>query len=441
MPHPEQCVCRPFANHRASLVFCFSQTHHSHLSVSKKDATFGVMTSQVLNSKPYTLNPKTFGRVFVGLSGGVDSSVSAALLKKDGFDVTGVFIRVWQPDWILCTWKEDRLDAMRVCAKLGIPFVELNLEKEYKKEVVDYMIAEYKKGNTPNPDVMCNRYVKFGGFYEFARSSGADYVATGHYARVMEHGTWNTEHKTGDRRQKKKTGSYAPGSMLHVACDANKDQSYFLWQIRKEQLSHILFPVGGLEKPEVRRLAKKFGLITADKKDSQGLCFLGKIDMKDFLKRYISEKKGKVLNESGEIIGTHSGAVFLTLGERHGFTVNVESAAADGTNAENKLPYYVVSKDIKKNTIIVSNNPKSEMTIGSKKVFEIRDTNWLGEAPTIGKKYLARIRYRQPLQEVRFKIHDSRFMIHFASSQSGGAPGQSIVIYDGEICLGGGVIC
>ncbi len=212
-------------------------------------------------------------KVFVGLSGGVDSSVSAALLQSQGYDVFGVFIKVWQPDFYECTWKEDRLDAMRVCAKLNIPFYTLDLEKEYKKEVVDYMIEEYKNGRTPNPDVMCNKYIKFGGFFDWAMSQGADFVATGHYARL------NKEHE------------------LVAGRDSNKDQSYFLWTLTKEQLSKTLFPVGDIEKTEVRKLAKKFGLPTAEKKDSQGLCFIGKVDMAEFLHHFIETKPGPVLND------------------------------------------------------------------------------------------------------------------------------------------------
>src|SRR3989338_1920286 len=248
-------------------------------------------------TKRYTLHAKRLGRVFIGLSGGVDSSVSAALLKKEGYEVTGVFIKVWQPDWISCTWGEDRLDAMRICAKLGIPFITLDLSKDYKRRVVDYMIAEYRAGRTPNPDVMCNAHVKFGGFYKFSRKNGADFVATGHYAQIK---------------------LQASSLKLLTSADKEKDQSYFLWQIKQEQLTNILFPVGGLEKPEVRKLAKKFGLSTAEKKDSQGLCFLGKIDVKEFLKHFIKQKPGKVLNEKEEVVGEHSGAVFFTLGERHG---------------------------------------------------------------------------------------------------------------------------
>jgi tRNA-specific 2-thiouridylase len=212
-------------------------------------------------------------RVFVGMSGGVDSSVSSALLKKAGFDVTGVFIKTWSPDFMECTWKDERLDAMRVCAKLDIPFITLDLEKEYKEKVADYMIEEYKKGRTPNPDVMCNKEIKFGAFFNWAMSRGADYVATGHYARTL----------------KKKSGEV----MLSAGNDDNKDQSYFLWNIKKEHLDKTLFPVGHLEKSEVRKLAKKFNLPTATKKDSQGVCFLGKVDMKDFLEHYIRPKRGE----------------------------------------------------------------------------------------------------------------------------------------------------
>ncbi len=360
--------------------------------------------------------------VFVGLSGGVDSSVSAALLQEAGYEVTGVFIKVWQPDWIECTWKEDRLDAMRVCAKLGIPFMTLDLSKEYKREVVDYMISEYKAGRTPNPDVMCNAHIKFGGFYKWAMAQEADFVATGHYARIVKRESHNA------RRQ---DASSATSHTLQASRDSQKDQSYFLWQVKKEQLSHILFPVGDLEKSEVRRLAKKFGLSTADKKDSQGLCFIGKINMKDFLKKFIKSSPGKVLDQNGEVIGTHDGAVFHTLGERHGFFTR--------TGAEEK-PYYVIAKDVKKNTLTVSHDSKAHVEGGSRTVFELKDVNWISGAPATGAPLLARLRYRQTLQTVKLEIHDSKFLIRFASAQSGGAPGQSIVVYEKDTCLGGGTI-
>ena len=376
-------------------------------------------------------------KVFVGLSGGVDSSVSAALLKEQGFDVTGVFIKVWQPDWIECTWKEDRLDAMRVCAKLGTPFVTLDLSKEYKKEVVDYMVREYKEGKTPNPDVMCNRYVKFGGFYKFARKNGADFVATGHYARVTSDATRDITNlkpqitnKSQIQNYKLKTINYK----LLAGSDPQKDQSYFLWTLTQEQLAHTLFPVGHLEKPEVRKLAKKFGLSTAEKKDSQGLCFLGKIDVKEFLKQFIKSKVGKVLNECGEVIGTHDGAMFYTLGERHGFL------ATRSDLGDNAKPYYVVAKDVKKNTLTVSHNPKTSVGNDSRKIFQLIDVNWITGVPSDGTPVLARLRYRQILQHAKLIIRNSKLIISFHNAQIGGASGQSIVFYDKDICLGGGVI-
>jgi len=246
-------------------------------------------------------------KVFVGMSGGVDSSVSAALLKKAGYEVTGVFLKGWHPDWGPCGWQEDRLDAMRVCAHLGIRFRDLDLSKEYKKEVVDYMIDEYKAGRTPNPDVMCNQKIKFGAFFDWALAQGANYVATGHYAEIEN---LDIENSLKIKNYKLKTSK-----------DLDKDQTYFLWTLTQRELSRTLFPVGGMTKPEVRKLAKKFGLPTAEKKDSQGLCFVGKVDLPDFLSHFLKPKRGDVINESGEKIGWHAGAFSLTIGQRHGFTI------------------------------------------------------------------------------------------------------------------------
>jgi tRNA-uridine 2-sulfurtransferase len=348
-------------------------------------------------------------KVFVGLSGGVDSSVSTALLLSQGYGVSGVFIKVWQPDFYDCNWKADRLDAMRVCAKLKIPFYTLDLEKEYKKEVVDYMIDEYKAGRTPNPDVMCNKYIKFGGFFDWAMKNGADYVATGHYAQI------NSE------------------ANLVAGKDKNKDQSYFLWTLTKTQLSKTLFPVGNIEKPAVRKLAKKFGLPTAEKKDSQGLCFIGKVDMAEFLKHFIKTKPGKVLNSDGEIIGTHDGSILYTIGQRHGFQITKHSP-----NAERN---FVVAKDLKNNTITVSDTALKDE---DKKELKITNFNWTGHSsPDSTKIYQARIRYRQPLSNCLlrdFDLQNNTCTIVFKQAQKSPAPGQSVVIYDAEVCLGGGII-
>ncbi len=347
-------------------------------------------------------------KVYVGMSGGVDSSVSAALLKEQGYDVTGVFIKVWQPDWIQCTWKQDRLDAMRVAAELDIPFVTLDLEQEYKTEVVDYMIKEYSEGRTPNPDVMCNKYVKFGGFFTWAKEQGADFVATGHYAQVL-------------------TKDGAP--KLIMSNDAEKDQTYFLWTLTHEQLSSTIFPIGHMNKKEVRALARKFNLPTATKKDSQGLCFIGKIDIKDFLSRYIETKEGDVLNEQGSIIGKHQGALLYTLGERHGFTVNISSP--------HDTPYYIIAKNIKNNTITVSHKDTHGALIGQRTEVKLSNVVWnQGEAP-IGKQVLARARYRAPVQKITFTSETTGF---FDLPQNSLSPGQSLVVYNNNICLGGGII-
>jgi tRNA-uridine 2-sulfurtransferase len=354
-------------------------------------------------------------RVFVGLSGGVDSAVSAALLKKDGYDVTGVFIKAWTPPGYPCTWKEDRRSAMKVAAVLDIPFITLDLEKEYKKEVVDYMIAEYKTGRTPNPDVMCNKEIKFGYFLKFALKNGADFVATGHYARVAS--------------PQSRRGRDEVRVRLCEGTDKNKDQSYFLWTLTQDQLKHVLFPIGGLQKPEVRKLAKKFGLPQATRKDSQGLCFLGKVDMKEFLSRYMPTQKGNVLNENKEIIGHHNGALFFTIGERHGLTIIKKS--------DKEVPLYVVSKNVENNEITVASKNAFQKVLGSPLQSSTRlFSTHFSTQPTPGKKLSCRIRYRQKKAGCKF---DGEKVV-FDKPQMGVSPGQSLVLYDGEICLGGGII-
>jgi len=384
-------------------------------------------------------------KAYVGLSGGVDSAVSAALLKRAGYAVTGVFIKVWQPDWMNCTWREDRLDAMRVAASLDIPFITLDLEKEYKADVVDYMIAEYKAGRTPNPDVMCNKSVKFGAFYDWAMKQGADFVATGHYARIVinKDGKSVTPAEAGvlelsqDSRSPKQAtpvdGFRGNDKRLLAGADPNKDQSYFIWNIRPDQLSHILFPVGDIEKPEVRRLAKKFKLPNAEKKDSQGLCFIGKVDIKEFLSHYMEPKSGLVIDEKGKAIGRHDGAFFLTIGERHGFTIDVKTPHDE--------PHYISGKDVAANTVTVSHKDPAGFLSGAKTRIKLEKTNWMSGTPEVGKKYAGRARYRQSLESLIFtSIKGKTAEVEFLKPQNALTPGQSLVVYDGEVCLGGGVI-
>lgn len=342
-------------------------------------------------------------RVFVGVSGGVDSSVSAALLRDAGYDVTGVFIRTWTPEWLPCTWRDERRDAMRVCAHLEIPFVELDLEQAYKTGVADYMIAEYRLGRTPNPDVMCNKMVKFGGFLDWAIAQGADYIATGHYAQNKN-------------------------NHLVKGFDNAKDQSYFLWTLTEKQLAHTLFPVGHLPKSRVRELAKHYNLPTAVKKDSQGICFIGEVDMKQFLEHYIQTKDGNVLSTDGKIIGHHNGALLYTLGERHGFVITDK-----GTHDK---PYYVIAKDLAENTITVSQNPESEspQTI----LYKLGDT-YFRNLDT-NKKYTAQIRYHGDYKPCEIIHEGENYSIKFTETDYSIARGQSVVIYDDDVCIGGGII-
>lgn len=340
-------------------------------------------------------------KVFLGMSGGVDSSVSAIILKEEGYEVTGVFIKVWQPDFIECTWKEDRLDAMRVAAILDIPFVTLDLEKEYKKEVIDYMIDEYKKGRTPNPDVMCNKEVKFGAFYSWAKKQDTNaYIATGHYA----------EHD---------------GTSLVKSKDENKDQTYFLWALKKEILPYLIFPIGAMEKKDVRVLAEKYALPVSTKKDSQGLCFVGTIDIKTLLKQYIQEKTGNVLNQNGDIIGTHTGHMFYTIGERHGFTILKKSTT--------ETPYFIIAKDELANTLTVSHEAPQEKEGG---VLSLEKVNWT-KILKKGDVYTGRARYRAPLARVEV-IDDTHVKV--VDGEIVKASGQSLVLYDDALCIGGGII-
>ncbi len=366
-------------------------------------------------------------KVFVGVSGGVDSSVSAALLKDQGYDVVGVFIRTWTPEWIECTWRDERRDSMRVCAHLDIPFLECDAVDAYKKGVADYMISEYRAGRVPNPDVMCNREVKFGAFWEFAKARGADFIATGHYARITkgDSGELKVESYKVKSKNENPNSLLATSYHLQAGADSAKDQSYFLWTLNKEDLSHTLFPIGHLEKSDVRKLAEKYRLPTATKKDSQGVCFIGEIDMKEFLKHYIETSPGTVLDESGAVIGNHDGAFLFALGERHGFTITKKGS--------DDPRYFVVAKDMEKNTITVSENPPHESK-ESHTTYTLIRTN-MRIIPDFQKRYKAQIRYHGEFFDVKVLDNTLTFLQPLLIS-----PGQSVVVYDGDLCLGGGII-
>ena len=350
--------------------------------------------------------------IFVGMSGGVDSSTSAALLKEQGHDVTGVFIKVWHPDFLECTWEADRRDAMRVCTHLGIPFKTYDFEDIYKREIVDSMVESYKRGETPNPDVLCNRHIKFGAFFKQAREEGAEYVATGHYARVEK----NTE------------GVYE----LKKSKDLNKDQTYFLWQLTQEELAHTMFPVGGFEKSETRDHAAEYHLPVAQKKDSQGLCFIGKLDMKDFLKHFVDASAGKVLDLEGNEIGEHDGALFYTLGQRHGFRVRARSPEA--------AALYVIGKDMDANTITVASDPLEDQSVDHSSI-TIDNQNWISHTPHVGERFEARLRYRQELFTVEVVYIDNMSATFSLNTPQPFIPkGQSLVLYAGDVCIGGGII-
>lgn len=341
-------------------------------------------------------------KVFVGLSGGVDSSVAALLLKQEGFAVTGVHLKCYNLDG--CA-ERDADDARRVAETLDIPFYAFDMEREYKEKVVEYMAEGYRQGITPNPDVMCNKEIKFGLFLARAKELGADFVATGHYVRL--------EREVGGR------------CALYAAKDKNKDQSYFLWTLRQGELVHCLFPLGNLEKPEVRKIAKENNLPTAGKKDSQGICFMGQVTLGEFLSGRMPGKEGDIVKESGEVVGTHAGAHAYTPGQRHGLRL--------GGNAK---PLYVIGKDVEKNTVTVAEKDeaptRSDVTLS-----EVNFIRKITEGPV-----LVRLRYRQPLFPATLsKDTGGSCTLTFETPQKFVAPGQSAVFYstEGEM-LGGGVI-
>ena len=354
-------------------------------------------------------------KVFVGLSGGVDSAVSAALLQKAGHEVTGVFIRIALPGYP-CSAGEDQLDAMRVAAHLKIPFFAIDLSKEYKKHVFEISIKEFAKGRTPNPDALCNREIKFGLFFDWCMEQGADRVATGHYVRVQQCVPLRR-----DKHDPNSSGEHTVA--LLSGADEDKDQSYFLWAVPETKLRRTLFPIGSLKKIEVRKLAGRFGLPNAARKDSQGLCFLGDVSVDDMLQQELTLVPGGVLNEEGAVVGKHAGVQAYTLGERHGFELFKQGPSA--------LPQYVVGKDVEFNTITVS--PEKFPRNATQTEVELSEENWIGaveDGPC-----MARYRYRQTLiPAIKKEPTVTLLEPHFVPE------GQSLVLYRGERCLGGGVI-
>ena len=339
-------------------------------------------------------------RVVVGMSGGVDSSVTAALLVEQGYEVTGVYMKNWTQDLpgMKCPWADDLADAKRVAVQLGIPFKVYDFQEEYRHLVVDYMIAEYSAGRTPNPDIMCNQEVKFRLFLEAALHDGADMIATGHYAVVKD-------------------------GHLYKAADDMKDQTYFLYRVTKEALEKTLFPLGIYKKEHVRKIAEEKGLATASKRDSQGICFVGSVGIRDFLSEFVTTVPGDIIDATTrEVVGRHDGAIFYTLGQRHGLELG------------GGMPYYVTGKDMDKNEVYVSRNLNDDAMWRS--VVELTNIHWIHDAPNDGEQVAVRMRHRGKLLPVELQ----GATLHMHEAERAVSAGQSAVIYRGDEVLGGGIV-
>lgn len=351
--------------------------------------------------------------VVVGLSGGVDSSVAAYLLKKQGYNVIGLFMLNWeeQDDADHCTAEQDFEDVKRVANKIGIPYYTVNFAREYRERVFKYFLDEYEKGYTPNPDVLCNREIKFGPFLDYALSIGADYIATGHYCKRV------------DRDGK---------VYLYKSHDKSKDQTYFLNQLSQDQLKYVLFPLADIDKAEVRKIAKELGLVTAEKKDSTGICFIGERNFRQFLKNYLPAKKGKICDLDGKVLGEHDGVMYYTIGQRRGLNLG-------GKNGYKDDRWFVVKKDVKTNTLYVNCGECEEMYSSG---CIVREFNWITDEMSGEFSAKAKLRYRQPDQDVSVSVIDPHTIrLDFATRQRAVTIGQFAVLYDQDgMCYGGGRI-
>lgn len=348
--------------------------------------------------------------VVVGMSGGVDSSVAALLLKEQGYNVIGLFMLNWEELGAdgACNAESDYSDVQRVCAALNVPYYSVNFAKQYQERVFSHFLEEYAAGRTPNPDVLCNREIKFGPFRDYALRLGADYVATGHYCGV--------EHKNGR-------------NLLLKAADAGKDQTYFLNQVRERQLDNVLFPLADLPKAEVRRIAEQNGLATATKKDSTGICFIGERNFRKFLQGYLPAQPGKIVTLDGDAVGEHVGLMYYTIGQRKGLDL--------GGRQGEEGRWFVVKKDLKNNVLYVSHGDESPLY---SKACKVSGLNWIGDMPQFPLECTAKFRYRQPEQAVRVTSDSGRAVVEFATPQRAVTEGQYAVFYDERCCLGGGVI-
>ena len=350
--------------------------------------------------------------VVVGMSGGVDSSVAALLLKQQGYNVIGLFMNNWEEkdECGACTGEEDFADVRRVANAIGVPYYSVNFAKEYMDRVFSYFLAEYKAGRTPNPDVLCNREIKFKDFKDYAMRLGADYIATGHYCDILHDGDVH---------------------YLLKAKDQSKDQTYFLNQLSQKQLGNVLFPLGKLDKKEVRRIAEENGLATAEKKDSTGICFIGERNFRNFLQTYIPNKKGKIMTYDGKVLGEHLGLMYYTIGQRRGLGIGGQ-AGDDGSR------WFVIEKDLQNNILYVAHGSEDKLY---SKGLEMKECNWIPRVPDKKEfECTAKFRYRQPEQKCTVRILEDKIQVDFAERQRAITEGQFAVFYDGDKCIGGGVI-